>query len=467
MAGEGKGIRSSGAVPPVASRPALTRAELEALARDVAIRVAGANHGRRLYGQRGQGWARTLAAVMEPLGALFEAGAQEVTLALLGDGLAVQGLPVTQPPSAVVRFVGQLKARDVEIISLLPGVDTADLEVLFEYLGADAADVAAMRGEGWLRERGVERVRIKHLKLVGSGGMESFRDVYLRGRRVLGRQFQRAATDGEVSVGAVGELARALMDVVLGSEAPVATLMALRDRDDYQLVHSVNVATLVGVQAEALGLDEAEVQVMVTAALTHDIGKTRVPEAVLTHRGPMGAKEQALLDRHAVEGARLLLDASVKASLPAVVAQFHHAVPDPGLPGLLAVELCRVADVFDGVRTLVGFHDAVGMQGAATFMWRRMGDRFNPYLLQRFARLAGVGAAGAQGWLDTGEVVRVLAPHPELAFSPKVEVLDARDGPLRTGAQVDLAARPDGPTFQPVLPAAFRNLAPADVDGLG
>ena len=111
MAGEGKGIRSSGAVPPVASRPALTRAELESLARDVAIRVAGANHGRRLYGQRGQGWARTLAAVMEPLGALFEAGAQEVTLALLGDGLAVQGLPVTQPPSAVVRFVGQHRVQ--------------------------------------------------------------------------------------------------------------------------------------------------------------------------------------------------------------------------------------------------------------------------------------------------------------------------------------------------------------------
>lgn len=439
----------------------------EGVARELAVRVAGANHARRLYGQRGQGWARTLAAVMEPLAALFEGGAAELTLALLGDGLAVQGLPVTQAPSAVVRFVGQLKARDVEIISLLPGVDAADLEALFEYLGADAAEVAGMRGEGWLRERGVERVRIKHLKLVGSGGLESFRDVYLRGRRVLGRQFERAASDDEVSMGAMAELARSLLDVVLAADTPVATLMALRDRDDFQLVHSVNVATLVGMQAAALGLDEPEVQAMVTAALTHDLGKTRVPEAVLKHRGPLSARDQALLDRHTVEGARLLLDASAKASLPAVVAQFHHAAPDPGLPGLLAVELCKVADVFDGVRTLVGFHDPAGARAAAVFMARALGERFNRYLLERFARLLGVGAAGEQGWLDSGAVVRVLAPHPELAFSPQVEVLDGRGSGLAAGAQVDLAARPEGPMFLPMLPAPFRSLSAADVDCLG
>lgn len=439
----------------------------DALAWDLAVRVAGAYHNRRLYGHAGRGWSQTLDGLMSALGRLLQPNTAEVTLALLGDGIAVQGLPVGHPPSSVLRFVGQLKAKDVEIVSFLPGVDRADLEVLFTFFASSPAELAGTPGDSWLRERGVERIRIKHLRLVGGGGVESFRDVYFRGRRVLGQQFERAAADGAVSSGAVSELARSLVEVVLTPGAPVATLLALRDRDDFTLVHSVNVATLVGAQAGSLGLDEVDVQAMVSAALTHDIGKTRVPEAVLKQGGRMSAQDQARLDEHTVHGARLLLESSPQAGLSAVVAQFHHSPPRPDHPGLIAVELTRIADAFDGLRTLADFSDEAGMRGAVAFMWRRMGDRFNPYLLQRFATLVGLGQAGEEGRLETGEVVQVLAPHPELAFCPHVVVRDATHGRLKVGTEVDLAEWEQGPRFVPELPVVYRGISSRDLDSLG
>jgi hypothetical protein len=232
-------------------------ASREARARDFALRLAGINHSRRLYGMKGAMWERGLANVADDLERLFEETRQnELTVGLLAEGLAVLGVPIADPPSSVMRFIGELKERDVEIISFRPGVTVAELETLIAYLGAEAADVAAIKADSWLRERGVDHIGIKHLKLMRGTNLETFRDVYWRGRRVLGREFSRARTRGVLDNAAVGELARSLMEVILEGDAPIATLLALRDRDDFSLVHSVNVATLAGTQAGALGLPE-------------------------------------------------------------------------------------------------------------------------------------------------------------------------------------------------------------------
>lgn len=438
----------------------------EAEARDLAVRIAGANHSRRLYGTAGRAWAQTLEMLERRLSGFFEGGEGEVTLALLGDGLAVQGVPIVDPPSAVVRFVGQLKARDVEIVGFAPGVEASELEALFAYLSADAADVAAVNAETWLRERGAERVHIKHLTLFGeAGGARSFKDVYLKSQRLLQRQFARAERDDEVSVGAMAELSRALLDAIVDSEAPIATLLALEDRDDFTLVHSVNVACLVGAQASGLGLPESEVEPMVLAGLTHDLGKTRVPDEVLRPGGAWDERRWAALARHTVEGARLLLDHPA-GQLPAIVARFHHAPREAESAGLLPVELCRIADAFDAVRTLRPFDDPASMHGAVAFLARRMGGRFNPYLLERFARMVDAVPMGAYGWLSSGEVVLVTRPHPELAFHPAVEVVERRAGPRAPGTRLDLAET-DEARFVPLLPASFRDLTAEDVDRLG
>ncbi len=441
------------------------RAEAEKLA----VRLAGAHHGRRLYGSKGSGWQRTLEALTDLLNGMLDATESgELTVALLASGVAVAGVPLIEPPSAVVRFLGKLAERDVEIISFRRGLSAAEVEVLLTFLSVDAAEVAAMKAELWLAERGVQHIGIKHLALMRGAGVDAFREVYAKGKKVLARELDRAAAKGTVHAGAVNELSRALLEVVQASETPIATLLALRDRGDFQMVHSVNVATLVGCQAGALELPEIEVQAMVAAALVHDLGKTKVPEAILANRGHLSSNEQQLLARHTVEGARILFETG-GLPLAAVVAEQHHRISKHDAPQLLAVELCRLADCFDGLRSLRPFDDAAGARGALAFMVRRLRARFNPYLLERFAKLMGVNPAKERVFLSSGELVEVLEPHPELGFRPKVRVLDRRKGTLAPGVELDLAQNtdPSAPLAAPGLLPDWLELTAAQLDDLG
>lgn len=444
------------------------------VARDFAMRIAGAYHSRRLYGMRGSGWARTLANLEEALAGHLDpaaGSASELTIALLGDGgLAALGVPLVDPPSSVVRFMGQLKERDVEIISFRPGVCGAELETLMTFLSSDVADVAAVKADHWLKERGVEHISIKHLKLMKGSGVESFRDVYRRGKRVLSREFSRAAQQGVVNMGAVSELARGLLEVILDADAPLATLQALKDRDDCTMVHSVNVATIAGAQASSLGLPEDEVQKIVVAALMHDIGKTKVPESILNKGGPLTPQERQALQRHAAEGARLLFETQGAGQLAAVVAMEHHQELAGGDVGLAATEICRIADVFDSIRTARPFEEAELMAGAAAFMINRMRDRFNPLLLSRFATIAGVCQAGERAWLSTGEEVQVVEPHPEHGLHAAVRVVQTNKGALPPGELLDLRRmirEANAPLLVPPIPSHFQGLTLQEIDDLG
>lgn len=443
--------------------------------RDLAVRLAGAWHSRRIYAQGSPIWQKTLDALRADMDGFFaESGPDTaLTVALLGEGLAVSGTPIVNAPGAIARLATQLKARGVEIICFSRECKISELETLLDFLSADAADVSAVKASTWLKERGVDHIEIKHLKLIaGAARMESFRDVFRMGSQTLGREFQGAAKRGSVDMGPIMELSQTMLGMIMNSEMPIATLLALRDRDDFTYVHSVNVGMLAGCQAAALGMSEKEVEEINAAGLVHDIGKTRVPDAILQKKSPLSLQERALLNAHPIEGARLLYSAQGANKLAAIVAAEHHqpASLEVSDPPVLASQLVGLADVFDSLRTLAPFDQRDGMRGALVYMFSRMRSRFNPYLMTRFAALCGMFAPGDFLHLTTGEVAKVLAVHPESAMHPTVEVADRALGSLKAGTSLDLAQQGGSAAkvgIRLVLPDNFSALQPAQLDALG
>ncbi len=438
-------------------------------ARDLAARMAGAAHSRRVYSTATTMWARTLGALHTEIDGLLGRGVTpEVSFALLGEGIAVCGVPIHAPPDQVQRFVERMRERAVEVISILPGAAESELEALLVLLSTDLGELAGIRPDAWLKERGVERVRVKNLKLLENDELASFRDVFRRGVDAVGDAFGQAARRGAVSGAAIAELAQGLMDVVIDGEAPVATLLALRDRQDYSMVHSVNVGVLATCQAVALGLEPQRVQEISAAGLLHDVGKTRVPEGILQKQSPLTPQERELLDRHTLEGARILTESRGIDGRAAIVAFSHHRFD--GAQSLLGTEIVRLADTFDVLRSLRPFDEAEGAKGAVAFLIHHLRNRFNPYLLERLATLCGLFSAGEVHRLTTGEIAKVVAPHAELALRPRVEILEPGQGGGAVGQIVDLTRPPAGvaPALMiPPLPASFAGLGVEDVDRVG
>jgi putative nucleotidyltransferase with HDIG domain len=172
----------------------------------------------------------------------------------------------------------------------------------------------------------------------------------------------------------------------------VLPLLQLKEFDQYTTTHSLNVAVLSMALAEALGCSPREVRAYGVAGLLHDIGKIRVPVEILTKGGRLSAGERAVMRRHPVDGARLILESKEDLGMAAVVAYEHHVMLNgSGYPAFrytrectLASRLVHVCDVYDALRTRRPYRDAWPPKKTESYLEMRAGIEFDPALVDVF-----------------------------------------------------------------------------------
>jgi putative nucleotidyltransferase with HDIG domain len=175
----------------------------------------------------------------------------------------------------------------------------------------------------------------------------------------------------------------------------VLPLLQLKEFDQYTTTHSMNVAVLAMALAEALALGSAEVRGVGVAGLLHDLGKVRVSKEVLLKPGKLTEAERAEIQRHPVEGARILLAGDQPLDLAAVVAYEHHLMMDgSGYPCRhtprdthYGSRLVHVCDVYDALRTRRPYRDAWESESALQYIEQRSGMEFDPELAAAFTAM--------------------------------------------------------------------------------
>src|SRR5262249_54947566 len=156
--------------------------------------------------------------------------------------------------------------------------------------------------------------------------------------------------------------------------------------------HSLNVSVLSMALAEFLGMGPADVRAFGVAGLLHDLGKVRIPIEVLTKTGKLTPDERVLMNRHPVEGARLILESEEDLDLAAVVAYEHHIMLNGlGYPQVRyrrpcheASNLVHVCDVYDALRTRRPYRDAWPVEQVLPYIEGRAGMEFDPKCVRAF-----------------------------------------------------------------------------------
>jgi putative nucleotidyltransferase with HDIG domain len=190
----------------------------------------------------------------------------------------------------------------------------------------------------------------------------------------------------------------------------VLPLLQLKEFDQYTTTHSLNVAVLAMGLAEHLGCGAADVRAYGVAGLLHDIGKIRIPLEVLTKPGKLSDDERAMMNRHPVDGARIILQSDEALDLAAVVAYEHHIMLNGGgYPAMhygracaLASRLVHVCDVYDALRTKRPYRDAWESDKVLAYLLERAGTEFDPDLVEAFVRLLRQGEAQVRVLADEG-----------------------------------------------------------------
>lgn len=211
---------------------------------------------------------------------------------------------------------------------------------------------------------------------------------------VVGWLQAATTTRGRVPMGEAQAVVHALAATVLADRDVLPPLLALRSFDEYLAIHSCNVAMLAIGLAERLGLGAREVRAIGVAALLHDIGKTRVPRALLVRAGRLTEGEQELVRAHPLEGARLL--AQGDDWLAATVAYEHHihwhgrgGYPRPAhpRPTHYASRIVQLCDIYDAMCTDRPYRAAVPPQEALVLLRAAAGTQVDPDLHAVFDRL--------------------------------------------------------------------------------
>jgi len=209
--------------------------------------------------------------------------------------------------------------------------------------------------------------------------------------------------------------------------------------------------------ARSLGVGRSQLVHVGTAALLHDIGKSKVPQEVLFKQGRLDTDEWRWMAQHPRLGAHLLLEQHADVGPHALGAAFCHHMgptgcgyPTPALPFAPSgiSRLIRVCDVFEALTSVRPYKRALTPLEAYAVMFRNEQD-FDAHWLRRFVHALGLFPTGTRLLLDDGAEAIVI-DQTDQPQSPVVRLLTASAGSplpaghpevLRLGVQVDGVTR--------------------------
>jgi HD-GYP domain-containing protein (c-di-GMP phosphodiesterase class II) len=163
---------------------------------------------------------------------------------------------------------------------------------------------------------------------------------------------------------------------------------------------------------EKLGLSSRERRDAEFAALLHDVGKVHVPNEIINKPGPLTPEERAIIDRHTIEGERMLHKVGgLLGEIGRIVRSCHERYDGSGYPdGLagdaipLSARIVACCDAFNAMTSDRSYRKALPLDDAIAELRRGRGSQFDPRVVDA---LVGVVLA------SDGEVfVNRLRPEP-------------------------------------------------------
>ncbi|WP_244472689.1 MULTISPECIES: HD domain-containing phosphohydrolase [unclassified Methylobacterium] len=325
-----------------------------------------------------------------------------------------EALPAVLPLVAVVDITGDARLAAAWIVRL-HGARIASLEltnrppaargraaVATRTLPADAPRTAVLATlfalvDAWQAAR----------RSAVAAPIRKVRDIAERARAAVGLvagAFEAAEAGRPVSAEGVDAGTELILAAV--SDSGIRTWLDVIQSHDQQLYqHSLSVAGYAAAFGAGLRLARADQKRLAQAALLHDVGKAKIPLAILNKPGRLTAEEMAVMRTHPAVGADLLAaQGGFDAATLAVVRSHHEMLDGSGYPDGLAgaaipdlVRLVTICDIHSALTERRPYRDPLP-HGEAHALMQGMVPKLDADLLAAFRRVV------LQGVLDDAVV---------------------------------------------------------------
>ncbi|MBU54729.1 MAG: hypothetical protein CL920_39030 [Deltaproteobacteria bacterium] len=172
------------------------------------------------------------------------------------------------------------------------------------------------------------------------------------------------------------------------------------DPREYQHYHIANTVLLALLFGDYLGLERSQLLELGQITIKHDLGKMSLPPEILEKKGELTPEERREIERLPLYTVRSLLDGGfdwrkMKAAIIAAGLTLRPAHEEPlpmsetvvASPSWLYSRVISLCTCFDALCTRRPYRPKMEPGEALVFMQQRLGNQFDPYLLDRFSRL--------------------------------------------------------------------------------
>ena len=196
--------------------------------------------------------------------------------------------------------------------------------------------------------------------------------------------------------------------------------VVVEHRDNATAQHIRRLSRTAKLIAEAMGLDQRQVELIECAAPMHDIGKVGIPDCILHKPSPLTPEERKSVEQHTLIGADILghPDNELIAMAHDVAISHHERWDGRGYPyGLAGREIplpgriVCLADVFDALLSRRCYKNSYSIETVRDILHSERGKQFDPAVVDAYFRVeqAILEAYHSEG--NTPEPTTVTAAH--------------------------------------------------------
>ena len=224
-------------------------------------------------------------------------------------------------------------------------------------------------------------------------------------------------------------------------------LTKIREKDNYLLEHSLNVAILLANFANYLGMSEDEVQDLSYAGFLHDLGKIKIPDEILHKPGRLTDSEMEVMKGHVKHGVDYLKSTEIAPPLIQAISEHHERLDGLGYPAgtkgddiSQAGRMLAIADMYDALTADRVYKSGMSSQRAFSILMGDAPTRLDQSLVQQFIKCLGVYPVGSLVLLSNDRLAMVLE-QKDSPLTPLVKVFySVRNNHYLTPKDIDLSS---------------------------
>jgi HD-GYP domain-containing protein (c-di-GMP phosphodiesterase class II) len=249
----------------------------------------------------------------------------------------------------------------------------------------------------------------------------------------------------------VKEAVTSMTDSVVRNPDAMLLLAKMKQKGEHTLDRALGVSIYMITFGRFLQLPRDQLDLLGMLGLLQDIGKTRVPEDVLTKKNPLSNVEMTVCKSHVGHSVDILKETpGLPAELPALSALHHERYDGSGYPkGLkgpqigLFGSIAGLVDCFDALTHPRPYGEALAPSNALNMLYNGRDTQFDRPLVEQFIQCIGIYPVGALVEMNSGEIGIVIAQNLVRRLQPRVMVvLDAKGSPKKPQLILDLAREP-------------------------